>query len=221
MALKQQPANAGLPRRAPTPFEKTHSTTGWDRVYIVAVTVSASALLATLIIFGVLNFLMSDVQLPSQHTTGELHNPVTLQQPFLQPVPQKQIDGGGAGALVNATAQAAGNASQAARSPAAAPVVQPPAPIWSYPLDYLKGYYKLPQEDSSPRCQQSKICDGDHSCGPDGLGCITAAKARQDKVRDAIAWAWAGYRCVAAWFGIGMAHCAAAAAAAEGNGDCV
>jgi hypothetical protein len=194
MALKQQPANVGLPRRAPTPFEKTHSTTGWDRVYIVAVTVSASALLATLITFGVLNFLMSDVQLPSQHAFGELQNPVTLQQPLLQPVQQQQIDGRGAGALANVSAPAAGNASQAARSPASAPVIQPPPPVWQYPLDYLKGYYKLLQEDTSPRCQQSKICDGDYSCGPDGLGCITDAKARQAKVRDAIAWAWAGYR---------------------------
>ncbi|WIA16245.1 hypothetical protein OEZ85_012956 [Tetradesmus obliquus] len=194
MALKQQPANAGLPRRAPTPFEKTHSKTGWERFYIVAVTVSVSALLATLITFGVLNFLMSDVQLPSQHAFGELQGAVTLQQPDLKTAPQQQMDGRGAAALLNATAPAAANTSLTAHSPAAAPLIQPPPAVWTYPLEYLKGYYQLPPQDTSSRCQQSKICDGDHSCGPDGLGCITSAKERQDKVRNAIAWAWAGYR---------------------------
>lgn len=193
MALKQQPANAGLPRRAPTPFDKGHSSTGWQRFYVIAVTVSASALLATLITFGILNFLMSDVQLPGQNAFGELHGAVKLQQPQRQPAVQQQLDGGGAAALANTTAPAAENASLAAQSPAAAPLIQPA--VWHYPLEYLKGYYKLPPQDTSSRCQQSKICDGDYSCGPDKLGCITSAKERQNKVRNAIAWAWAGYRC--------------------------
>ncbi|KAF6255992.1 glycoside hydrolase [Scenedesmus sp. NREL 46B-D3] len=193
MALKQ-PANGVLPRRAPTPYDRSHSNTGCEWFYIVAVTVSASALLATLITFGALNFLMSDVQLPRHHAFGQLQSAATVPQPQLQPVLQQQIDGRGAVAPVNTTTPAAANASQAAHLPAAAPPQQPPPAAWRYPLKYIKGYYKLPPQDTSSRCQQSKICDGDHSCGPDGLGCITSAKERQDKVRDAIAWAWAGYR---------------------------
>lgn len=56
--------------------------------------------------------------------------------------------------------------------------------------------YSLPPggKDPSQRCKLTGICDGDHSCGPDGLGCVTAAKERQDRVREAARWSWAGYR---------------------------
>jgi hypothetical protein len=54
--------------------------------------------------------------------------------------------------------------------------------------------FSLPLTDASPRCQLSKICDGDHSCGPDGLGCVVDVAARQAKVREAIRWSWQGYR---------------------------
>jgi hypothetical protein len=56
--------------------------------------------------------------------------------------------------------------------------------------------YSLPQHDNSQRCQHTGICDGDYSCGPDGLGCVTSAKQRQEHVRKAISWSWEGYRCV-------------------------
>ena len=54
--------------------------------------------------------------------------------------------------------------------------------------------YSLPAKDDSPRCRQSGICDGDRSCGPDKLGCVASARARQQKVREAIKWSWQGYR---------------------------
>ena len=57
--------------------------------------------------------------------------------------------------------------------------------------------FNMTGKDRSPRCRSSQICDGDHSCGPDGLGCVTSAKARQRKIRDAIKWSWQGYKCAA------------------------
>lgn len=65
-----------------------------------------------------------------------------------------------------------------------------------HPFESLQHYYTLQPVDSSPRCQQSGICDGDHSCGPDALGCVTAARDRQVHIRRAIAWSWESYRYV-------------------------
>ncbi|WIA40463.1 hypothetical protein OEZ86_013819 [Tetradesmus obliquus] len=78
--------------------------------------------------------------------------------------------------------------------------------------------YSLPPHDDSQRCQRTGICDGDYSCGPDGLGCVTSAKQRQEHVRKAISWSWEGYRKYAwgsdevdvinhtpkAWFNLGL-----------------
>lgn len=55
--------------------------------------------------------------------------------------------------------------------------------------------YSLPAgADPSRRCMLTGICDGDHSCGPDGMGCITNSKDRQQRVREAARCSWAGYR---------------------------
>ena len=56
--------------------------------------------------------------------------------------------------------------------------------------------YTLPEVDTSLRCSLTGICDGNFSCGPDRLGCVTNAKERQEKIREAAKWSWAGYRCV-------------------------
>jgi hypothetical protein len=54
--------------------------------------------------------------------------------------------------------------------------------------------YSLPEFDPSIRCKLTGICDGNHSCGPDGMGCIIYGKDRQQRVREAARWSWAGYR---------------------------
>ncbi len=59
--------------------------------------------------------------------------------------------------------------------------------------------YHVPTVDQSPRCKRSGICDGNHTCGSDGLGCITDAAARLEKIRQATKWSWAGYRWVMWW----------------------
>ncbi len=66
---------------------------------------------------------------------------------------------------------------------------------FAYPDDKYR-IYSLPEKDSSARCRLTGICDGDYSCGKDGLGCVTNATLRQDKVREAARWSWIGYRCV-------------------------
>lgn len=67
--------------------------------------------------------------------------------------------------------------------------------------------FHIPEHDDSPRCQQSKICDGDHSCGPDGLGCVVSALERQKKIREAIRWSWQGYRQGGTWVVCCMGSC--------------
>jgi hypothetical protein len=51
--------------------------------------------------------------------------------------------------------------------------------------------------DFGERCRLSGICDGDYSCGPDQLGCVTDPAIRSQYVVNATRWAWAGYRWVA------------------------
>ena len=48
--------------------------------------------------------------------------------------------------------------------------------------------------DFSERCRLSGICDGNYTCGPDQLGCVTDPAARAQYVVNATRWAWAGYR---------------------------
>ena len=54
--------------------------------------------------------------------------------------------------------------------------------------------YSLPEVDPSKRCTLTGICDGNFSCGPDGMGCLRSGKERQLRVREAARWSWAGYR---------------------------
>lgn len=75
------------------------------------------------------------------------------------------------------------------------PVPEPPRPLRNHPFSDAKyRIYKLPQQDTSPRCRASKICDGQYDCGPDGLGCITDDLKRKEAVRRAGAHTWMGYR---------------------------
>ena len=75
----------------------------------------------------------------------------------------------------------------------------PPPPKRDMKFPFTDGkyrIYKLPENDTSERCRLTGICDGDHTCGPDNLGCVTSGKDRQARVREAARWSWAGYRCV-------------------------
>lgn len=72
---------------------------------------------------------------------------------------------------------------------------EPPHPMRNHPhKDEKYRIHKLPKEDRSPRCKRSGICDGNHECGPDGLGCVTKAEDRKAKVQEAARWTWKGYR---------------------------
>ena len=65
----------------------------------------------------------------------------------------------------------------------------------TFPFTDLKyRIYKLPEQDTSARCRLTGICDGNHTCGPDKLGCVTSGKARQARIREAARWSWAGYK---------------------------
>jgi hypothetical protein len=104
--------------------------------------------------------------------------------------------GAAAAAAANTSSSAAATAAAAktaaSKTAAAAGGAAPPYP---HPFtDEKYRIYTIPAHDASPRCAQSKICDGDHSCGPDKLGCVTDAKKRQQHIREAIRWSWQGYR---------------------------
>lgn len=187
MGLKQ-PLNGTLPRRSPSQYESQHK--GWGRCHMAALTVSASALLATLITFVVLNLLLDDVNLPPLQgapNSGSVVLGMTLQPPAIMQGQQ---------AALNAQLAASSNKTAKAPVPPTEPVHPPPKPVYIHPFPSLKGYYSIPAKDTSPRCTRSQICDGDHSCGPDKLGCVTDASERKEHVRKAIAWAWEGYRWV-------------------------
>lgn len=88
--------------------------------------------------------------------------------------------------------------------------------------------YSIPAADTSPRCQRSGICDGDHGargrCGDDGLACVVGTAERQQRVREAIRWSWQGYRCAARMTSSGsgngaMGHSGMCSAAANGGSD--
>eukprot|EP00878_Enallax_costatus_P023470 GHUV01024966.1.p1 GENE.GHUV01024966.1~~GHUV01024966.1.p1 ORF type:complete len:284 (+),score=65.42 GHUV01024966.1:550-1401(+) len=186
MGLKQ-PLNGTLPRRAPTPLESQHK--GWERCHATALTVSASALLATLVTFVVLNVLLNDVNLPQLQESPSRMNGL----------PRSALQQAAAGVAQQAAIKAPdiSNSSRAAKAPrplAKQPTLPPPAKPFVHLFPNLNGLYSIPAKDSSPRCSHSHICDGDHSCGRDKLGCIVEAKARKEHVRKAIAWAWDGYR---------------------------
>jgi hypothetical protein len=156
--------------------------------------VLASLVLATATTAGVLNFALLGAAPPS--LAADL---AAAWRPPAAP-----------GALAAAAAAASAAASAAAGPPrrlalvpggavvralgAGAPPPPPPAAAaFKHPFpDY--SIYTLPDHDASPRCARSGICDGDHSCGADGLGCVTGAAERKARVREAIRWSWKGYR---------------------------
>lgn len=187
------PLNGALPRHIRSNGPQDPVKNRWQRTYVVSLTVFASAILATLVTFGILNFLLNGMTLPPISTqTGLLQ---TMQDPDL-------VQQGTASSIDPALGSAAATIPQPEDSileqPAEVlsdpPEVKAPPSVFHHPFDDLQGVYKLPAQDSSPRCRQSQICDGDHSCGPDKLGCVTSAAERKAAVRKAIAWAWEGYR---------------------------
>lgn len=186
------PLNGGpLPRHARSAAPQDPTKNKWQRCYVVSLTLFASAILATLVTFGVLNFLLNGMTLPPVSTqTGLLSS---MQQP--EQLLQQQQQAGGAGDPPEVADADGSTAEQPADVLVNPPTIKPPPAVFQHPFDDLQGIYKLPPQDTSPRCQQSKICDGDHSCGPDNLGCVTSAAERKAAVRKAIAWAWEGYRC--------------------------
>lgn len=188
------PMNGALPRHIRTAATQDPTKNRWQRCYVVSLTMFASAILATLVTFGVLNFLLNGVTLPAVSTqTGLLQ---TMQQPEL--LQQGAADSTNPPVLPGGGGDAAPRDASIPEEPANGhdepPVVKPPPSVFQHPFDDLDGIYKLPAQDISPRCKQSQICDGDHTCGPDKLGCVTSAAERKQAVRKAIAWAWEGYR---------------------------
>lgn len=126
---------------------------------------------------------------------------------------EPQLDAGSGGGPMRGASHLAGSSSSgaaAARPPQdagarlGAAAFTPPEPLtpppWGkhYPYANITKYqlYKLPSggaRDSSPRCKHSGICDGDTSCGEDGLGCITDMAGRRERVRQATRWSWRAY----------------------------
>lgn len=189
----KQPPNGTGPRHL-----RGNDAGRWHRCYVVSLTVFASATLATLVTFGILNFLLNDVSLPPISTQ-------TAMPQGMQPDAALSTAGGlmkqqpvpGDARVLDGAGLAGNSSSDAAPEEPKPPALKQPAPrAFKHPFDDLQHLYTLPPRDTSKRCQQSQICDGDHSCGPDGRGCITSSKERQDHVRKAIAWAWEGYRWV-------------------------
>jgi len=186
------PVNGALPRHARSSPPQDPSKNRWQGCYLVSLTLFASAILATLVTFGVLNFLLNGVTLPPVSTeTGLLHN-MQQQDPQLQ---LDTVDSSGVHAPQLATEEGQADASTA-DAPVLPPNIKPAPAVMKHPFDDLQKLYTIPEKDSSPRCKSSQICDGDHSCGPDKLGCVTSAEERKAHVRKAIAWAWEGYRYV-------------------------
>ncbi|GAX82024.1 hypothetical protein CEUSTIGMA_g9452.t1 [Chlamydomonas eustigma] len=73
------------------------------------------------------------------------------------------------------------------------PVLQARPMTFPFP-DLMYRIYKLPLQDPSSRCKLTGICDGNYSCGPDQLGCVTDNTERQQHIRKAAQWSWVGYR---------------------------
>lgn len=109
--------------------------------------------------------------------------------------PPPPMQGGSTGATaVGGTAADDGSGGPAPEAPE--PPDAAPHPMRKYPFRGIKKYqiYRLPDKDLSERCAKTSICDGDHNCGNDGLGCLVDSAKRQEKVQAAIRWTWAGYR---------------------------
>lgn len=188
------PLNGALPRHIRSNGPQDPAKNRWQRIYVVSLTVFASAILATLVTFGVLNFLLNGMTLPPVSTqTGLLQ---TMQDPEqMQPGAADIINPDVGDAAASIPQPDVSIPEQPADVLSEPPLNKGPPPVFHHPFNALQGVYKLPAQDTSPRCQQSHMCDGDHSCGPDKLGCVTSAAERKAAVHKAIAWAWEGYRC--------------------------
>jgi hypothetical protein len=104
-------------------------------------------------------------------------------------------EAGGAGAPAGGGAAAAGAGGGPPLAPPPSAAAPPPKPFrHPFPEPKYK-LYSIPPRDPTARCSRSGICDGDHSCGPDKLGCVVSSRRRQDHIREAIRWSWQGYRC--------------------------
>jgi hypothetical protein len=109
---------------------------------------------------------------------------------------------GSASSYDNQQTPAAAAAALLRRRAAAAAAAPPQGAPFPHPFPEFAGVYRMADRDASPRCIRSYICDNDYACGPDGLGCVRSAAARQARVRDAIRWSWQGYRWVASGHGV-------------------
>ena len=87
-----------------------------------------------------------------------------------------------------------GDSGKAEASPHEAPRRTAKRPMTFPFMDPKYRIYKLPEHDTSARCRLTGICDGNHTCGPDKLGCVTSGEARQARIREAARWSWAGYK---------------------------
>jgi hypothetical protein len=81
-------------------------------------------------------------------------------------------------------------------SPVSPPAAQPrkkfPFPFTSDPKYRI---YGMQGKDTSNRCRQAGICDGEHAPNPnDPLAHIVTAAERREVVRQATKWTWSGYR---------------------------
>jgi hypothetical protein len=185
----------------------------WQRLSLVSLTLAAAVLLAVLSLLGVWNVLLVSYQPPaSPPQTLSSSIPASSSSSNSIPASSSSSSGSSAfGPLFSPQHTAAG-------TPAPAPVLNPfssrrmrprlarlsraqqqqqhqQEPIKPLHLfGSMPHVYSLPPHDNSQRCQNTGICDGDYTCGPDGLGCVTLAKQRQEHVRKAISWSWEGYR---------------------------
>jgi hypothetical protein len=132
-----------------------------------------AALLAALVTFAICNFYMGSQLEQGRQQQAQAAATQTAEPPVPKHVQQQQ--------------QQQPQAPQP-RSP-------PPAAAFRHPFkDTHTGLYTLEVPDTSERCRRAKICDGDYSCGEDGLGCVRDSKARKEHIRDAIRWSWFGYK---------------------------
>jgi hypothetical protein len=139
------PLNGALPRHIRSNGPQDPTKNRWQRIYVVSLTVFASAILATLVTFGVLNFLLNGMTLPPVSTqTGLLQ---TMQDP-------EQMQSGAANIINPDVGDAAasipqpddGIPEQPADVPAEPPVTKGPPPVFHHPFDDLQGVYTLPAE---------------------------------------------------------------------------
>lgn len=190
----------------------------WQRLSIVSLTLAAAVLLAVLSLLGVWNVLLVSYQ-PPVSPPQAMSSSIPGTGDSSSSIPASRSS---SGSRVSGPVFPVQQHIAAAAAPAPAPVLLNPISSrrmhprlahlsWghkhkqqqqqqqepekpAHPFSSMPPMYSLPPHDDSQRCQRTGICDGDYSCGPDGLGCVTLAKQRQEHVRKAISWSWEGYR---------------------------